>query len=103
MLQLVLGIDGALSDTVNAPQVTTVMRDNDRDGIPDEFQTIPALEWGYTGPVTLEGFIPLTREAGFDVVYGLWSQGIGYAINFFLHGYDSTLPRGVFLPEEKEV
>ena len=103
VLQLVLGIDESLSDKVNAPQVTTVMRDNDRDGIPDEFQTIPAMEWGYTGPVTLEGFIPLKREAGFDVVYGLWSQGIGYAVNFFLHGYDSTLPRGLLPGEDKEV
>ncbi|HHZ82922.1 MAG TPA: hypothetical protein EYN60_02705 [Nitrospirales bacterium] len=103
VLQLVLGIDGSLSDVVNAPQVTTVMRDNDRDGTPDEFQTIPAMEWGYTGPVTLEGFIPLKREAGFDVVYGLWSQGIGYAVNFFLHGYDSTLPRGLFPGKEQDV
>ena len=103
MLQLVMSIDGSLSDVVNAPQVTTVMRDNDRDGTPDEFQTIPAMEWGYTGPVTLEGFIPLKREAGFDVVYRLWSQGIGYAVNFFLHGYDSMLPRGLFPGKEQDV
>ena len=103
VLQLVLGLDESLSGMVNAPQVTTVMRDNDRDGTPDAFQTIPAMEWGYTGPVTLEGFIPLERGAGFEIVYGLWSQGMGYAVNFFLHGYDSALPRGSLPGEEREV
>jgi len=98
----VLSIEGSLSDKVNASQVTTVIRDTDRDGIPDEFQTIPAMERGYTGPVTLEGFIPLKRNTGFDDVYSLWSQGIGYAVNFFLHGYDSTLPRGLFPGEDQE-
>ncbi|MBQ27186.1 MAG: hypothetical protein CMH81_03470 [Nitrospiraceae bacterium] len=102
VLQLVLSIEGSLSDKVNASQVTTVIRDTDRDGIPDEFQTIPAMERGYTGPVTLEGFIPLKRNTGFDDVYSLWSQGIGYAVNFFLHGYDSTLPRGLFPGEDQE-
>tara|TARA_B100000315_G_C14586297_1_gene593202 strand:- start:3239 stop:4390 length:1152 start_codon:yes stop_codon:yes gene_type:complete len=101
VLQLVLSIEESMVNQVNASQMTTIMRDTDRDGTPDEVQTIPTIEWGYTGPVTLEGFIPLKRNAGFDVVYGLWSQGIGYAVNFFLHGYDSTLPRGL-LPGEDQ-
>ena len=103
VLQLVSAIDKSLAEQVKSSRVTTIVRDNDNDGIPDEFQTIPKLEFGYTGPVTLEGFIPLTREAHFEDVYGLWSQGIGYAVNFFLHGYDSTLPRGLLPGEDKEV
>ncbi len=103
VLQLAYGIDKTLPDMPNVSQVTTVMRDNDRDGVPDEFQTIPKIEWGYTGPVTLDGFIPLSRKAPFDVVYGLWAQGIGYAVNFFLHGYDSTLPRETLPVEDNQV
>ncbi len=103
VLQLVLAMSGSLAEQVNATHVTTVVRDNDGDGLPDEFQTIPKLEMGYTGPVTLEGFIPLTPGPLFDDVYVLWSQGIGYAVNFFLHGYDSSLPRGLLPQEDTEV
>ena len=101
VLQLVLGMDKPLADQLRTTQVTTVVRDNDRDGTPDEFQTIPALEWGYDGPVTLDGFIPLQRKARFEIVYGLWSQAVGYAVNVFLHGYDSALPRG-FTPDVEQ-
>ena len=103
VLQLVLAMSPAVAAKLNATHVTTVLRDNDGDGTPDEFQTIPKLELGYSGPVTLEGFIPLERGPMFDDVYVLWSQGIGYAVNFFLHGYDSALPRGIIPDGEQEV
>jgi len=103
VLQLVLAMSATVAEQVNATHVTTVVRDNDGDGVPDEFQTIPKLAMGYTGPVTLEGFIPLTPGPIFDDVYILWSQGIGYAVNFFLHGYDSSLPRGLLPEEDREV
>lgn len=105
---LVLEITQDVAQEINEPIFT--IRDKDGDGQPDDFQiefegkpailkkdqngnlTIQKLEGGYSDNKE-ERFIKLKDLDEHKNIFFLWSIGIGFSINHFLHGNDSVLPR----------
>ena len=73
------------------PKVITI-RDNDEDGIPDDFREEGAGDPHYKEEMTKEGFIRYRPGAQHQSISKLWEVGVGFGVNKFLHGVDSALP-----------
>lgn len=69
------------------------IRDHNLDGIPDDFNMEPSGEPVYNEELTEDGFIKFRNTPEHQSILVLWSVGIGFAINHFLHGIDSAMPR----------
>jgi hypothetical protein len=70
------------------------IRDHNLDGIPDDFNKEPSGKPLYEEEFTKDGFTKFRNSPDHQVILILWSVGIGYSINYFLHGVDSAKPRG---------
>lgn len=73
------------------PQI--IVRDHNLDGIPDDFKIEPAGEPVYKEEMTEDGFIKYRNSVEHKPVLAQWSISIGFCINHFLHGIDSSMPR----------
>lgn len=69
------------------------IRDNDLDGMPDDFEWKPSGEPIYKEELTKDGFIKFRKTPEHQIILMQWSLGIGFSINHFLHGINSAMPR----------
>lgn len=65
------------------------IRDYNLDGTADDFKMKRA--GSYEGETTTDGFAKIKNTEEFKIFYTQWSIGIGYFINYFLHGVNSPL------------
>jgi hypothetical protein len=65
---------------------TIIIRDHNLDGLPDDFQIEPSGQPLYKEKVTDDGFIIYRDVPEHHVILAQWAIGIGYSINYFLHG-----------------
>ena len=72
------------------PRIT--IRDHDLDGLPDDFNIEPGGKFLYKEELTKDGFIKLRNSSEHGAILMQWSVGVGYGVNYFLHGVESALP-----------
>lgn len=68
---------------------TIIIRDHNLDGLPDDFQIEPSGQPLYKEKVTDDGFIIYRDDPEHHVILAQWAIGVGYSINYFLHGRSS--------------
>ena len=68
---------------------TIIIRDHNLDGLPDDFQVEPSGQPLYKEKVTDDGFIIYRDDPEHHVILAQWAIGVGYSINYFLHGRSS--------------
>lgn len=68
---------------------TIIIRDHDLDGLPDDFKIEPSGQPLFKEKVTDEGFIIYRDAPEHHVILAQWAIGVGYSINYFLHGRGS--------------
>jgi hypothetical protein len=68
---------------------TIIIRDHNLDGLPDDFQIKPSGQPLYKEKVTDDGFIIYRDDPEHHVILAQWAIGVGYSINYFLHGHSS--------------
>jgi hypothetical protein len=66
-----------------------IIRDHNLDGLPDDFQIEPSGQPLYKEKVTDDGFIIYRDDPEHHVILAQWAIGVGYSINYFLHGRSS--------------
>jgi hypothetical protein len=69
-----------------------IMRDQDQDGVLDNFLMVPGTPSPGTS-VTTDGYIKFEPKEEYQGIFIQWVVCIGYSINHFLHGIDSAYPR----------
>lgn len=77
-------------DPLLLPRIT--IRDHDLDGLPDDFKTEPGGMPLYKEELTEDGFIKFRNSSEHEAIFMQWSVGVGYGVNYFLHGVESALP-----------
>lgn len=68
---------------------TIIIRDHNLDGLPDDFQIEPSGQPLYKEKITDDGFIIYRDDPNHKAILTQWAIGIGYSINYFLHGQSS--------------
>jgi hypothetical protein len=68
------------------------MRDNDLDGILDEFKMQPGRPPEGV-PITQDGYMVFRNTKDYEAIFLQWVFSVGYSVNHFLHGRESALPR----------
>ena len=69
-----------------------IIRDQNLDGLLDDFKIEPPVQLTRKGEFTKDGFIKYGKGPVHQAVLIYWAIGIGYSINHFLHGIDSAVP-----------
>ena len=70
-----------------------VMRDHNLDGMPDDFSINQSGEPLYKEKIAKDGFIAFRNSPEHKSILILWSTGIGFSVNHFIHGADSIMQR----------
>ncbi|HEU4391309.1 MAG TPA: hypothetical protein VFV34_26150 [Blastocatellia bacterium] len=81
------------SKETEALSLTISIRDRDLDGRPDDFTTEPPRRPAPTHKLTQDGFIEIGNGPEDEGLLTLWSIGISFSVNYFLHSIDSVQPR----------
>lgn len=86
--------DLAAGSAGNAAEIYTItMRDNDLDGMLDDFKIEPPAMPSTGKELNRGDFIRYRHDRDHEFILLQWTMGIGYAVNHFLHGVDSPFPR----------
>lgn len=82
---------GEKTPTEIIPLIT--IRDQNMDGLPDDFKVEPSGAPLYKEEFTKDGFTKFRDHPDHQSILVMWSTGIGFSVNHFLHGIDSAMAR----------
>lgn len=92
--EAVKSVDPRTGRTVTSPVAPVItIRDNNLDGMPDDFKMEPSGRPLYREEISADGFVKYRNSPEHQIIMVNWSIGIGFSINHFLHGVDSAIPR----------
>ena len=82
---------GVRTPVEEAPVIT--IRDDDLDGVPDDWRVEPSGKPLHEEEFTGDGFVKYRASPDHRAILVQWSIAVGYSTNHFLHGIDRAMPR----------